>query len=65
MRVRFAAPDGAPVIRDVSAPVVRDGRRGRGVGSGLYEAPLEVLAAQGFYVAAAVIELPNPTSVEG
>jgi len=47
---------------DVSA-YVREEWRGRGVGSGLYEALLETLAAQRFYVAVAVVALPNPASV--
>lgn len=47
---------------DVSA-YVREDHRGRGVGTGLYEALLELLAAQGFRVAVAVIALPNPASV--
>jgi len=47
---------------DVSG-YVREGWRGRGVGSGLYEALLETLAAQNFYVAVAVIALPNAASV--
>ncbi|WP_135806507.1 GNAT family N-acetyltransferase [Halorussus marinus] len=47
---------------DVSA-YVREGWRGRGVGTGLYEALLETLAAQRFHLAVAVIALPNPASV--
>lgn len=47
---------------DVSA-YVREGHRTHGVGTGLYETLLDVLAAQGFSIAVAVISLPNPASV--
>jgi phosphinothricin acetyltransferase len=47
---------------DVSAYVEAD-QRGRGIGRSLYQALLEELREQGFYVACAGITLPNAASV--
>jgi L-amino acid N-acyltransferase YncA len=47
---------------DVSA-YVEEGYRGRGIGRQLYEALIDQLRTQGFYVACAGITLPNEPSV--